>query len=129
MDLETRITEQPSHYDHLEQMPVAELLQHINEEDALVAKAVKRVLPQITRLVEAIEPRMKQGGRLLYVGAGEHVVEDYGPRECVSLDDVSARVAVGVHTDAQQVQPSSRGTHFPSQLPLHLLTVYGFTTQ
>ena len=70
MDLETRITEQPSHYDHLEQMPVAELLQHINEEDALVAKAVKRVLPQITRLVEAIEPRMKRGGRLFYVGAG-----------------------------------------------------------
>ena len=33
------ITEQPSHYDHLEKMSVAELLQHINEEDALVAEA------------------------------------------------------------------------------------------
>ena len=70
MDLETRITEQPSHYDHLEQMPVAELLQHINEEDALVAKAVKRVLPQITRLVEAIEPRMTSG-RLGVLDASE----------------------------------------------------------
>ena len=64
------ITEEPSHYDHLEQMPVGELLQHINEEDALVAEAVNRALPQIEALVEAIEPRMRRGGRLFYIGAG-----------------------------------------------------------
>jgi len=67
---EDKITEQPSRYDHLEQMPIAELLQHINEEDALVAEAVQKALPQIEALVEAIEPRMKRGGRLFYVGAG-----------------------------------------------------------
>ena len=65
-----RITEQPSHYDRLEQMSVGELLQHINDEDAVVAKAVRKALPQIGALVEAIEPRMKRGGRLFYVGAG-----------------------------------------------------------
>ena len=64
------LTEQPSRYDHLEQMSVGELLQHINEEDALVAEAVHKVLPQIEKLVRAIEPRMKRGGRLFYVGAG-----------------------------------------------------------
>ena len=51
-------------------MSVGELLAHINEEDALVAEAVGRALPQIEALVEAIEPRMKRGGRLFYVGAG-----------------------------------------------------------
>ena len=65
-----KITEQPSRHDHLEQMSVSELLQHINEEDALVAGAVRRALPQIQALVEAIEPRIKRGGRLFYVGAG-----------------------------------------------------------
>ncbi len=65
-----KITEQPSRYDQLEQMSVSELLQHINEEDALVAGAVRRALPQIQALVQAIEPRMKRGGRLFYVGAG-----------------------------------------------------------
>ena len=70
MDLKDKITEQPSHYDNLEKMSVGELLQHINEEDALVAEAVRKVLPEIQALVEAIEPRMKQGGRLFYVGAG-----------------------------------------------------------
>jgi len=68
--VDNKITEQPSHYDHLEQMSVAELLQHINDEDALVAEAVRKALPQIEALVEAIEPRMKRGGRLFYVGAG-----------------------------------------------------------
>ena len=66
----SRITEQPSHYDHLEQMSVGELLKHINEEDALVADAVGKANPQIGALVEAIETRMKRGGRLFYVGAG-----------------------------------------------------------
>ena len=66
----SKITEQPSHYDHLERMSVAELLQHINDEDMLVAEAVRRAIPQIEALVEAIEPRMRRGGRLFYVGAG-----------------------------------------------------------
>jgi N-acetylmuramic acid 6-phosphate etherase len=70
MDTKEKITEQPSRYDHLEQMSVTELLQHINEEDALVAEAVKKAIPQIAVLAEAIESRMKRGGRLFYVGAG-----------------------------------------------------------
>ena len=69
-EMNNKITEQSSRYDHLEQMSVAELLQHINEEDALVAEAVRKALPQIEALVEAIEPRMKRGGRLFYIGAG-----------------------------------------------------------
>ena len=65
-----KITEQPSNYDHLEEMSVGELLYHINDEDALVAKAVRRAIPQIESFVEAVEERMKRGGRLFYVGAG-----------------------------------------------------------
>ena len=52
-----KITEQESRFRHLEQMSVAELLAHINEEDAGVADAVKLAIPQIEALVEAIEPR------------------------------------------------------------------------
>jgi N-acetylmuramic acid 6-phosphate etherase len=65
-----KITEQESRFGHLEKMSVAELLKHINEEDFGVAESVKRAIPQIEALVEAIEPRMKRGGRLFYVGAG-----------------------------------------------------------
>lgn len=65
-----KITEQPSHFDHLEKMSVLEILEHINEEDAIVAEAVRQVIPQIQVLVEAIVPRMERGGRLFYIGAG-----------------------------------------------------------
>ena len=70
MDIKDKITEQPSRFDHLEQMSVSELLQHINEEDSRVADAVHEALPQIQAFVEAVEQRMKRGGRLFYVGAG-----------------------------------------------------------
>ncbi|WEK34179.1 MAG: N-acetylmuramic acid 6-phosphate etherase [Candidatus Pseudobacter hemicellulosilyticus] len=65
-----KITEQPSPYRHLEKMPVEELLQHINAEDQTVAIAVKKVLPQVALLAEAIAARMRAGGRLFYIGAG-----------------------------------------------------------
>ena len=59
MDIKDKITEQPSRFDHLEQMSVSELLQHINEEDSRVADAVHEALPQIQAFVEAVEQRMK----------------------------------------------------------------------
>ena len=62
------ITESPSHYDDLERMSVGELLTHINEEDALVAGAVRKVIPQIQAFVEAIEPRMKRQALLCWSG-------------------------------------------------------------
>ncbi|MCD8166756.1 MAG: N-acetylmuramic acid 6-phosphate etherase [Bacteroides sp.] len=65
-----KITEQPSLYEHLEEKSVAELLTDINREDQKVALAVQKVIPAITRLVEGLVPRMQQGGRLFYIGAG-----------------------------------------------------------
>ena len=42
----------------------------INSEDAKVASAVKRALPQIARAIDVIANSLKQGGRLIYVGTG-----------------------------------------------------------
>ncbi len=42
----------------------------INDEDAKVATAVRRELPQIAAAVDIIVPRLRRGGRLLYFGAG-----------------------------------------------------------
>ena len=70
MKIDDKITEKPSHYNHLEKMDVGEVLRSINREDMLVAGAVECAIPQIEPLVRDIESRMKQGGRLFYVGAG-----------------------------------------------------------
>ena len=65
-----KITERSSRYRHLEKMTVGELLAHINAEDKTVPLAVEQALPQIEALVEAIVLRMREGGRLFYIGAG-----------------------------------------------------------
>jgi N-acetylmuramic acid 6-phosphate etherase len=65
-----RITEESSLYDHLEDKTVSEILSDINTEDAKVALAVKRIIPQIEILVTGVVERMKRGGRLFYIGAG-----------------------------------------------------------
>lgn len=63
-------TESSSHYDHLEEMSVHDLLININREDMTVPVAVQRAIPQITAFVEVIVSRMQAGGRLFYIGAG-----------------------------------------------------------
>jgi N-acetylmuramic acid 6-phosphate etherase len=63
-------TEKTSRYDHLEKMSTRELLININQEDDTVPKAVKKVIPQIENLVDAIVEKMQLGGRLFYIGAG-----------------------------------------------------------
>src|ERR1700712_632360 len=65
-----KVTEQPSHYRHLEKMGVDELLLHINKEDKAVPLAVEKALPQIEKLVAAVGDKMLGGGRLFYIGAG-----------------------------------------------------------
>jgi N-acetylmuramic acid 6-phosphate etherase len=50
--------------------PSAEILKIINEEDKTVPLAVERELPYIEKAVEIIVKALKNGGRLLYFGAG-----------------------------------------------------------
>lgn len=65
-----RTTEQESLYDGLELKSTRELLTDINREDQKVALAVQDCIPQIEKVVEAAWERMKEGGRLFYIGAG-----------------------------------------------------------
>lgn len=65
-----RLTEQPSLHDHLEKKSVAELLREINEEDKKVPLAIEKVLPELEKLVSAIEAQLRAGGRMFYCGAG-----------------------------------------------------------
>lgn len=63
-------TESNSAYSDLEKMSVKELLFNINQEDQKVAFAIKDKIEDIEKLVIEITKRMKNGGRLFYIGAG-----------------------------------------------------------
>lgn len=47
-----------------------EMVAMINREDALVADAVREAIPQIARAVDCMFETLKNGGHVLYVGAG-----------------------------------------------------------
>lgn len=64
------MTEQPSLYHDIEKKSVAELLRDINQEDKKVPEAIEKILPDLERLVSCIEEKLRNGGRMFYLGAG-----------------------------------------------------------
>src|SRR5687768_6043842 len=92
-----RITEQPSHYRHLETMPVGDLLTNMNKEDQLVAPAIGNTIEAIEKLVNAVTDNMLAGGRLFYLGAGTSgrlAIVDAS--ECPPTFGVPAGLVVGI---------------------------------
>ena len=65
------ITEQENpRSQHLSSQSTAEIVALMNEEDALVATAVARVLDDVVKAVDATVARLAKGGRLFYTGTG-----------------------------------------------------------
>lgn len=54
----------------IDSMTPLEIVGAMNNEDASVAAAVAKELPQIARAIEIIAERLRRGGRLVYMGAG-----------------------------------------------------------
>ncbi len=63
-------TESTSKYNNLDKMSVNEILSSINKEDKSVPVAIESAIPQIEQAVEIIATKVKEGGRLFYIGAG-----------------------------------------------------------
>ena len=58
---------QSANLDSKSALQIAEIM---NEEDATVATTVRSALPQIAQAIDAIASALREGGRLIYVGAG-----------------------------------------------------------
>jgi N-acetylmuramic acid 6-phosphate etherase len=67
----------------------------INQEDAKVAAAVKKALPEIALVMDTVARSLRDGGRLIYVGAGSS-------GRIASLD--ASECPATFSTDPQQVQ-------------------------
>jgi len=65
-----KTTESSSLYSNLESMSVRDLLTNINREDKVVPIVIEKITPKIEMLVDAIVQKLKNGGRLFYIGAG-----------------------------------------------------------
>lgn len=65
-----KTTESSSHYESLETMSTIDLLSNMNNEDKTVPLAIEKELVAIESFVDKCYDRMKNGGRLFYIGAG-----------------------------------------------------------
>ena len=72
-----------------------EIARIINGEDAKIAGAVKRALPEIALVIDTVARSLRDGGRLIYVGAGSS-------GRIASLD--ASECPATFSTDPQQVQ-------------------------
>lgn len=92
-----KTTEQASNYLNLDTMSVADLLLNINNEDKKVPLAVEKALPQIEKLIEQIVIKIKQGGRLFYIGAGTSGrLGILDASECPPTFGVSDQTVIGI---------------------------------
>ena len=89
-----------------------EIVRLMNEQDSLVAPAVALVLPEIGRAIDGIVERLKNGGRLFYIGTGTSGrlgvldASECPPTFGVSPDLVQALIAGGYEACHRAVEAS-----------------------
>jgi len=65
-----KTTESVSNYNFLEKKSIFEVISDMNTEDKTVAIAVEKSLESIEKLIEIVVAKLKNGGRLFYIGSG-----------------------------------------------------------
>lgn len=92
-----KITESDSNHNDLELKSTKEIVEIINTEDYTVAKAVNKILPDLTILIDKIYLRVSNGGRLFYVGAGTSGrLGILDASECPPTFGVSDELVIGI---------------------------------
>ncbi len=95
-DLQSLTTEKPNDASvGLDTKSALEIARIINQEDGKVAGAVKKALPEIALVIDMVARSLRDGGRLIYVGAGSS-------GRIASLD--ASECPATFSTDPQQVQ-------------------------
>ena len=96
-------TESYSKYNNLDSISTLQILQIINSEDKTVPIIIKKSLDKIKFLVDSIFKRMKDGGRLFYIGAGTPgrlgIVD---ASECPPTYGVDSNVVIGIIAGADK---------------------------
>lgn len=95
-DLQSLTTERPNELSAgLDTKSALDIARIIVQEDAKVAGAVKKALPEIAQVIDMVARSLRDGGRLIYVGAGSS-------GRIASLD--ASECPATFSTDPQQVQ-------------------------
>ncbi|WP_412757503.1 N-acetylmuramic acid 6-phosphate etherase [Leuconostoc pseudomesenteroides] len=88
---------------NLDQLSVHQAAQIMNQEDQTVALAIEQELPRIEAVIQAVIQAFKQGGRLIYIGAGTSGrLGVLDAAECVPTFGVSPDQVIGLIAGGQK---------------------------
>lgn len=104
IDLDQLVTERRNEQtSNLDEMSIQEALVVMNQEDLKVPEAISFVLPEIEQVIIAVITAFKEGGRLIYMGAGTSGrLGVLDAAECVPTFGVSSEMVVGLIAGGQQ---------------------------
>jgi N-acetylmuramic acid 6-phosphate etherase len=129
--LERLLTEQrnPSSA-NIDTLPLEEALRIIHEEDRKVADSITPELPQIARAIEAIAGRVREGGRLFYIGAGTSGrLGVLDASECPPTFNVPATMVQGIIAGGERALTHAvEGAEDDRSAGAHDLVARGFTS-
>lgn len=117
--------------ENLDELSTLDMLRIINDEDAKVAAAVRKELPQIARAVDEIAQRFRRGGRLFYIGAGTSGrLGVLDASECPPTFSVPADLVQGLIAGGDRaLRLSSEHSEDSAELGAHDLAVAGFAAE
>ncbi|ELL0573692.1 N-acetylmuramic acid 6-phosphate etherase [Vibrio fluvialis] len=108
-----------------------EIVQRLNQQDKLVPLAVEKVLPQIALAVDRITEAFKQGGRLIYMGAGTSGrLGVLDASECPPTFGVSNQMVIGLIAGGRDAMfTAQEGAEDSPLLGIDDLKAIGFCAQ
>ncbi len=106
-----------------------EIVQRINQQDQLVPLAVEKVLPEIALAVDLITEAFKNGGRLIYTGAGTSGrLGVLDASECPPTFGVSDQMVIGVIAGGKEAMfKAKEGAEDSAELGAKELKAINFT--
>jgi N-acetylmuramic acid 6-phosphate etherase len=106
-----------------------EIVQRINQQDQLVPLAVEKVLPEIAQAVDLITEAFKNGGRLIYTGAGTSGrLGVLDASECPPTFGVSDQMVIGLIAGGKEAMfKAKEGAEDSAELGAKELKAVNFT--
>jgi len=123
----------------IDNVSTLEMVQIMNAQDATVAAAVATAIPQIAVAIDGIAARMREGGRLIYMGSGTSGrLGILDASECPPTFNTAGDLVVGLIAGGPQAITQARegaeddrqsGTHDVAELDVtHLDSIVGITS-
>ncbi|EIN5951050.1 N-acetylmuramic acid 6-phosphate etherase [Vibrio cholerae] len=108
-----------------------EIVERLNQQDKQVPLAVEAVLPQIAQAVDKITAAFKQGGRLIYLGAGTSGrLGVLDASECPPTFGVSDQMVIGLIAGGKEAMfTAQEGAEDNATLGLHDLQQIDFSSK